>query len=136
MRNGFWFFMLCMDLLLPVIMYFFGIYMKKGGPKSINGIVGYRTRRSMMNQDTWKFAHEHCGSLWVRYSLILGLLSIVVMIFTRGRSDDFVGNVGAIICYVQIGAMFLSIFQVERALRKNFDKDGNRKETKKEPGPH
>ena len=131
MRNGFWFFMLCMTFLLPVFMYFFGLYMEKGGPKSINGICGYRTKRSMMNKDTWKFAHEYCGKLWVRLSLILGLLSLATMLFTRGRSDAFIGTVGSIIEYIQIGALFCTIFLTERALKKNFDKDGKPKgETK------
>lgn len=127
MGKGFWFFMLCMDLLLPIIMFFFGNYFQNGEPKKINWAFGYRTRRSMMNQDTWKFAHEYCGKLWMRLGLILGLLTIISLLFVRGQEETIIGKAGAIVCYVQLAFLIGSIFFVERALKKKFDKDGNRK---------
>ena len=61
---SFWWFMLICDLIIPIVMIIAGRMMWKHCPKSINGIVGYRTNRSMKNMDTWKFAHEYCGKLW------------------------------------------------------------------------
>ena len=52
------------DLIVPIVMIIGGRMMWKHCPKSINGIVGYRTHRSTKNMDTWKFAHEYCGKLW------------------------------------------------------------------------
>ncbi|MBO5057040.1 MAG: SdpI family protein [Lachnospiraceae bacterium] len=60
----FWWFMFVCDLLIPVFMIICGRMMWKNSPKSINGIIGYRTTRSMQNKDTWRFAHDYCGRLW------------------------------------------------------------------------
>ena len=40
--------------------------MSKYPPKEINGIIGYRTTMSRKNMDTWKFAHDYCGKLWLK----------------------------------------------------------------------
>ena len=68
---GFWVFMTSMELLLPSSWWGLGNYFLKGGPRQVNSMFGYRTARSMKNEDTWKFAHRHCdgsggvgGSPW------------------------------------------------------------------------
>lgn len=48
----FWWFMIICDLVIPILMIFTGRMMWKHTPKNINGIIGYRTRRSMKNMDT------------------------------------------------------------------------------------
>lgn len=50
---GFWIFMLMMNLLIPLSMIGFGWMFLKSPPKEINAVFGYRTRRSMLNPDTW-----------------------------------------------------------------------------------
>lgn len=61
---GFWFFMLIMDLLTPIIMIGFGRYFLKDAPKEINPVFGYRTAMSMKNRDTWEFVHKYLGKIW------------------------------------------------------------------------
>ena len=68
---GFWVFMTSMELLLPLIMVGLGNYFLKGGPRQVNSMFGYRTARSMKNEDTWKFAHRHCGRIWRRWGITL-----------------------------------------------------------------
>lgn len=60
----FWWFIFVFDLLIPVLMILSGKAMQNHCPKNINGMIGYRTPRSMKNMDTWKYAHEYCGGLW------------------------------------------------------------------------
>ncbi len=52
-------------LLLPVVMVVTGLLMWKKRPKDINPVMGYRTRMSMLNRQTWDFAHHHAGKNWV-----------------------------------------------------------------------
>lgn len=54
----FWIFMLFVDLVTPLIMILFGRLFLTRPPKSINGVYGYRTARSMKNKETWAFAHR------------------------------------------------------------------------------
>ncbi|MCR5004515.1 MAG: SdpI family protein [Clostridiales bacterium] len=121
---GFWIFMLCMVLMIPVIMIVFGwIFMKKA-PGKVNWVFGYKTKRSMTNEDTWAFAHKYIGRLWWICGLVLLPLSVIPMLLLSGKDKDMVGNVGAFITMVQMIPLVGTIFPTERALKKNFDENG------------
>lgn len=124
---GFWIFMLVMDLLTPLLMLGLGVASVKHTPKTINSIYGYRTGMSMKNQDTWQFAHQYFGKLWTRIGLILLPVSVLPLLFVIGESENTVGMVGGILCAVQVFVLIGSIFPVEKALKRTFDPDGNRK---------
>ena len=62
----FWLFVLAFDLLLPVVMIFFGREFMKNPPKEINPGYGYRTAMSSKNQDTWDFAQRKMGEVWYK----------------------------------------------------------------------
>lgn len=125
---GFWIFMFVFDLFVPLSMIGFGHYFKKTAPKEINSTFGYRTAMSMKNRDTWTFAHSFCGKVWWWGGLILAVITIIGMLFVINGSEDTVGIVGVIICYIQLLVLVGSIFPTEIALKKNFDKDGKRKQ--------
>lgn len=121
---GFWIFMLIMVLLIPVSMVALGRLLLNSAPHNINSTFGYRTRRSMMNKETWNFAHMYIGKLWFICGLILLLPSVVVMFFVLGKDANTVGTVGAIIVFVQMIPMIGTIIPTEKALKKNFDEYG------------
>lgn len=125
---GFWIYMLCMGLLFPAIMLVMGRYFMKTAPKEINYIFGYRTNMSMKNKDTWEFAHKYIGKLWFRFGWILVPITIIPMLFVLGKSEDTIGTVGAIVVAIDLIILISAIFPTEMALKKNFDKDGNRKD--------
>ena len=124
---GFWIFMLIMDLLVPLTMIGFGHLFIKKAPHNINDVFGYRTSMSMKNNSTWIFAHHYCGKLWFRWGMILLPVSIIAMCFTIGKDIDTIGKIGGIICYVQMVPLIGAILPTECALRRTFDKNGNRK---------
>jgi hypothetical protein len=124
---GFWFFMLLMVLLIPLIMLGFGLYSSKRAPDNINFFFGYRTTMSMKNSDTWVFAHKHCGKLWKKLSCIMLPLSLLIMLFAIKKEDDIIAVYGAVLCIVQLIALMLSIIPTEKALKKNFDENGKRR---------
>jgi len=123
----FWIFMLIMELLIPVTMIGFGRYFSKKAPKEINSVFGYRTSMSMKNKDTWEFAHKHFGKIWFKWGWILLVVSVVVKLFTIGQSEDVIGWTGAILVHVQMVVLIVGIIPTERALKKTFDKNGNRR---------
>ena len=53
--------------------------------------------------------------------------SIIAMLFVLGKSEHIIGIVGEIICGVQVVMMVIVVHPTERALKKNFDNDGNRR---------
>ncbi len=82
---------------------------------------------SMKNEETWEFAHKYFGKIWYRAGWISLPLSLVIMLLLFGQSDDTIGNAGAVLCMLQMIPLIVPIFFTERALREEFDKDGNRK---------
>lgn len=117
---GFWFFMTSSNFTVPVLMIVVGKVLIKNPPKTINGIYGYRTKRSRVNQNTWDFAQLYCGKLWWKIGWIMLPFSIIGMLPVIGKNDDFVGIAGAVIITIQCIIMFVSIFFVERALKRKF----------------
>ena len=52
-------------LSLPAIMEISGLLMMLHPPKTRNVLFGYRTRRSLLSQETWDFANYYGGTLYV-----------------------------------------------------------------------
>ncbi|HHV28064.1 MAG TPA: SdpI family protein [Clostridium sp.] len=121
----FWTIMFLCNLMIPVIMILVGYMMYKHIPKKINGIYGYRTSRTMKNEDTWKFAHDCCGRLWFKIGFILLIPTIIAMLPFIHGDIKAVGIVTMIVQGVQVLTLIGSIFPVESALKKNFDDNGN-----------
>ncbi len=124
---GFWTFMLIMNLLIPLTMTGFGLLFLKRAPVDINFIFGYRTEMSMKNRDTWEFAHRYCGKLWLYSGLLLLIISAVPPLLTLGKSEDTIGYTGAIVELVQIIVLIIPVFFTEAALKRTFDRHGNRR---------
>ncbi|MBO3365355.1 SdpI family protein [Clostridium perfringens] len=124
---GFWIFMMVMELLIPLIMIILGKQFSKKAPKEINYLFGYRTSMFMKNKDTWEFAHKYCGRLWLKIGYIMFVVSFIIMLFVLGKGEQSIGTLGGALCMIQRVVLVASIFPTERALRKNFDKYGNRR---------
>ena len=104
-----------------------GKVMFKRPPKKINSIYGYRTSRSMKNQDTWNFAHMTCGKIWWKFGWLIILPTVAVQLPFLNSDNDVIGTVGFILCMIQCLILLLSILPIERALKKTFNSDGSRK---------
>jgi hypothetical protein len=124
---GFWIFMLLMDLIIPLTMIGFGRYFIKNTSKEINALFGYRTCMSMKNKDTWEFAHKYCGKIWYACGLIILPITVIFMLLVIGKSNDYVGTAGGIICGIQLIPLIGSVFPTEITLKRIFDHNGKRK---------
>lgn len=123
----YWWFMLACDMLIPLCMIGFGILMLKKPPKKINGFFGYRTALSMKNTDTWRFAHEYAGRLWWKVGLIMAVPSLLSHIPFYNSGEDAVGVLGLVVMTLQCIVLVATIFPVESALNKTFNRDGTRR---------
>ena len=123
-----WILMLITDLIIPIIMVGTGKYWIKKPPKSINILFGYRTAMSMKNMDTWNFAHRHIAKTWWLVGLIMLAVTCAafLVILLLGKDAEFVAVFGGWLCAVQLVPLICSIIPTERALKKNFDLNGNR----------
>lgn len=125
-----WFGITLTVLIIPGLMIICGKYYIKKAPKNINHFVGYRTKRSMKNNETWNFAHNYMGKLWFKYGVVLLIVSVLLMFLPIGQDEDAVGGLAAIITTVQVFVMIVPGVLTEKALKENFDEEGNRKNGK------
>lgn len=122
-----WFLLCATVSFIPLVMIISGGWFIKKAPGKINHFFGYRTALSMKNKDTWKFAHSYMGKLWLRAGLITLPVSIAAMLFSLGKTENTIYNFAIIITLIQTITLVILLFPTEVALRKNFDKNGNKK---------
>ena len=122
----FWWFIFFIDLLVPVAMLIGGYFLVYHPPKHIQKGYGYRTSRSMTNEETWKFANRRCGQIWMKSGAYMLAASVIVQLPFFGRGDGIVGAMSCVLTAAQCIVMLSTIYFVERDLKRTFDKDGNR----------
>lgn len=123
-----WFALLAITLVVPVTMTFGGWLVMKKPPKRINSTYGYRTERSMKNEDTWRFAHRFFGALWWKWGRISLILTVAIWLPFLGQSEDVLGAVSAVVMALSMIPLLGAIPPTEKALKKTFDENGQRKE--------
>lgn len=126
---GFWIFMMIMDLLIPATMIIFGAIFLKRPPKKINYVYGFRSNMSMKNINTWNFAHNFLGKIWLFLGVFSTPVMLVPMLFLMpiyGQDNmGTIGTVSIILISISTVLMLAPIITTELTLRKRFDKDGN-----------
>jgi len=115
------------NMLMPLIMLIGGYCMYNNPPKEINGVIGYRTKMSRMNKDTWTFAHDYCGRLWYKAGRILVISTVIIQIPFIRSSENAIGIMTLILEGVQLIVLLGSIVVVEKALKRTFDHNGDRR---------
>ena len=91
--------------------------MYKYPPKKINWIVGYRTCKSMKNEENWVFANKYCGKLWIGIGLIMFVITLVLFVLFYLNIFTYTEDILAIVILVQVLIIILPIFIVEKAIK-------------------
>lgn len=123
----FFFVMFFCNLLMPLVMLIGGYAMRRRPPKEINSLIGYRTAMSKKNPDTWTFAHDCCGRLWIKAGTALLIPTVIVQLPFVHSGDDTIGMVTLLVEAVQLTVLTGSILSVEKALKRTFDENGVRR---------
>ena len=124
---GLWGIILVVVCVMSATMIGFGLYFFLAGPKKINIVFGYRSPMSMKNIETWKFGNAYAGRcMWCTGAVLL-IGSLVTLFAVMNSSEDVIKNVGMIIVIAHAVMIFGSVISTEIALRKRFDRQGNRR---------
>lgn len=120
----FWIFMFIVTLLIPTSLLLTWYLCPK--IKTINNVSGYRTKRSMQNQNAWDFAQKYCSkiSLYVFFPSLI--LAIVIMPTVTSKPVDVIGWIGLGITMIQMVSFIVIIISTEKALKKTFDESKNK----------
>lgn len=121
---GFWVFMFIITLLIPAALLLTWYMCPKF--KTIHNASGYRTKRSMKNQDTWDFAQKHCSkiSLYMFFPSLLLVIAIMPMVISK--SIGIIGWIGFVITMIQMMSFAVIMISTEKALKGTFDENGNK----------
>lgn len=121
-------YLIIIDLLgvlpIPLILILCGYYWMKYPPEEITPGYGYRTRMSKKNSMTWKFAHQYISKIWFWVGIALLFSSIIVLLCFSFADSSIQGTVEITILVLQLVGLCIPIISTERALKKNFDKNG------------
>ncbi len=86
-------------------------------PKTINGLYGYRTSRSMQSQEAWDFSQKYSSKIMLILGIIytsLGILSIFLP-----RIEEITASLISI--GIILLGVFIMFFKTEKELAKRFD---------------
>ncbi len=86
-------------------------------PKKINSFIGYRTKRSMRSQEAWNFSQVYSSQKMGRAMFLLSMVGLLG-IFLPPLSEGVEVALGVLFLLM---AIFIPIWQTEKALKKKFD---------------
>lgn len=120
-----WWILFACNAVIPLVLLLGGGLMSRNRLRRINALVGYRTQRSMQNDETWRFANRRCG----KYFLILGGVTLALAVagqlaLLHAREKALTFFTLGLMC-AELVLIFVCIGRTERALKRNFP--GNEK---------
>ena len=128
MKLVMWVFMLACNLIAPAVTIWYGRRFEKNPPKEPNAWFGYRTNRSMKNRDTWDFAQRKMGEVWGRWGFAMLPPVVVCQALTLlCPTVESMCMWSLAPTTVEVAALIVTIFLVERALKQTFDENGTRR---------
>ncbi|WP_283642801.1 SdpI family protein [Croceibacter atlanticus] len=102
------------------ILLILGIIFYKFPPKKINSVYGYRTPRSMTNQDTWDSANTFSSIWMIRFAVFTFLVS--------GASYVLIPEYSALITVIVLVLLVVLILPLtESHLKRHYTKSGSPK---------
>ena len=128
MKLGMWIFMLACNLLIPAVAIWYGRRFQRNPPGEPNAWFGYRTSRSMKSRDAWNFAQRKMGEVWGRWGLVMLPLAVLAQALTLlAPTAESMCMWSLAPTTAEVVLLLLSMIPVERALKENFDENGNRR---------
>lgn len=121
---GFWIFMFIVTLLIPAALLLTWYLCPK--LKTINNASGYRSKRSMQNQNTWDFAQKYSSNISLYMFFPSLILAIAIMPTVSSKPIDRIGWIALGITMIQMISFIVIMISTEKALKKTFDENGNK----------
>ncbi|WP_294795191.1 SdpI family protein [uncultured Fenollaria sp.] len=113
---------------IPLFLIVIGKIFEKYPSKEPNIAIGFRTKLSMMNKETWDYAQRLFPKAWISLGRIMLPISLIILFLLYSEDKDYTGNLALILMMVQVVLMLGSILYVNLKLKAAFNSDGSRKE--------
>jgi len=106
------------------LLFFFSVVFYFFPPRKINSFYGYRTNRSMLNEEIWNFSNSQFNAIFVKYA---GISFIFAMIFASIVNVEISWQPMVLL----VLTLAVSVVKTEQTITQNFDEEGKRKKLKK-----
>ncbi len=121
--------LLILVLSLPITIALMGFLLKKFPPKTMRTFYGFRSRRSVLSIEAWRYANTRAANMLLRGSLInLGAMIIIILLHRFGSEiTDPIQMAGNIAFYplVIVAVQILYLYRkIEAELSAQFDCKG------------
>ena len=110
--------MIYVMFIIPLMILVIGYLMNKFPPKKVNWFVGYRTRKSMSDENIWKVANKYCGKLWINIGFIMIIVVALLCALIYLDIIMFSETLLSIIVFCEIVPVILSGIFVEKKIRE------------------
>ncbi|MCH8534206.1 MAG: SdpI family protein [Flavobacteriaceae bacterium] len=90
-----------------------GYYMLKKPPKNINHFYGYRTKKSMKNQENWEFSQKFSAQSMIKWGVIYLFTSILAFLVELEMKWEISLALALMFIFV-----FIPVIETEKALNK------------------
>lgn len=111
------------NLIMPLGLIIYGlIYIKKSSRKPSNW-QGYRTSRAMLSQETWEYANQRAGNLWIKLGVTIAIITGFLFLVFPDKAKE--PNIVLIVFTIIIS--LIPMRKVEKELKELFDDEGNLK---------
>lgn len=110
------------DIVITLLLLISGMILYVFPPKQVNSILGYRTKRSMKNQESWDCANKFAGKIMMFFGVIyFVVVGVLYLVFLKKGFLQTNENTIIIICVLLFVISFITtIVLVERKLKKVF----------------
>lgn len=106
------------------LLFFFSIVFYFFPPKKINSWYGYRTNKSMKNEEVWYFANTFFNKTLLQYAAI-SFVAALLLVFLISLEITWQPMV------ILLLTLAVSVIKTEQVLSQNFDSDGEKLKIKK-----
>lgn len=116
------------NMLLPLTMLGLGLMIRLTKP-GYGDAFGYRTTWSLKSKETWERAQGLFGGLCTKVYAVISFVSLIcgIIPIVGGFDKDVSGIIACILNLVQFISVFVIIGVTDGIVKREFDKDGNRK---------
>ncbi|REJ83759.1 MAG: hypothetical protein DWQ44_00495 [Bacteroidetes bacterium] len=107
-------------IVLPLVGLIFllaGLIMRKSPPPKVNYIYGYRTRRSMRDQQSWEEGNRVSAILMIRYGMCMIVFGLVATIVPLTEISSIIAALFIVLVFT-----FMVFVKTERHLKRKFGK--------------
>ena len=104
-------------MIVPLTMILAGKLLEKF-PPPMNGMIGYRTKRSMRAPKSWDLAQKLIAETWIKWGLASLLVTIAACAYILLTDEDTAGTLTVILVYAQMVPLIGAIAPVEKALKE------------------